>query len=180
MDEIISGVQVIKMYAWEKPFAQLITAARQSELSVILKNGYIRAFHMTFNLFTFRMAIFCSVLSVILFNGSETITVSKMFMLSYIYSMVAFMSQAFVRCIAEVAETLIALKRLQKFLQYEEIGDLVHENKNAETINLEQIASKEIAISIKNVSAEWRDNFNETKSKVKSYTNQSISSAQKN
>lgn len=33
MSEIISGVQVIKMYAWEKPFSTLVEHARKYSLS---------------------------------------------------------------------------------------------------------------------------------------------------
>lgn len=29
MNEIVSGIQVIKMYAWEKPFAKLVSMARR-------------------------------------------------------------------------------------------------------------------------------------------------------
>lgn len=75
MDEIISGVQVIKMYAWEIPFGKLIKHARKLELKVVTKLSYVRALFMTFNLFTTRVALFCSLLTMALTD--QDITAAK-------------------------------------------------------------------------------------------------------
>lgn len=40
MNEIISGMRVIKMYSWEKPFAELIEKCRR--WSVLCINGIVR------------------------------------------------------------------------------------------------------------------------------------------
>lgn len=58
MDEIVSGVQVIKIYAWEIPFSKLIAYARKMELKMVKKVSYIRGFSMTTALFTTRMSCF--------------------------------------------------------------------------------------------------------------------------
>lgn len=79
MDEIISGVQVIKMYAWEKPFTKLITLARKMELKIVRKSAYVRGLYMTFMLFTTRMALFCTMLSIALLYGADQITAAKVF-----------------------------------------------------------------------------------------------------
>jgi hypothetical protein len=75
MDEIISGVQVIKMYAWEKPFTKLIKFARKAELKIVTKSSYVRGLYMTFNLFTTRVALFCTLLTMALTD--QEITAAK-------------------------------------------------------------------------------------------------------
>lgn len=121
MDEIVSGIQVIKMYAWEQPFTYLITLARKMELKILLKYTYIRAIFMTFMLFTTRMALFCTMLSIVLLYGKENLTVSTVFVMSALFGAISHsMSQTFVRGIAEISEALVAFKRLQKFMEYEE------------------------------------------------------------
>ena len=44
MNEIITGIQLIKMYCWEKSFAKLISDARTKELKAIKGSAYIQAF----------------------------------------------------------------------------------------------------------------------------------------
>ncbi|XP_071872525.1 probable multidrug resistance-associated protein lethal(2)03659 isoform X2 [Bombus fervidus] len=125
MDEIISGVQVIKMYAWEKPFCALIETARKLELQVVSKSAYIRGIYMTFNLFTTRMALFCTLISMLLFG--DEISVDKVFVFSSYFNILAHtMSGMFVRGFAEIAECMVAVRRLQHFLMYEEFQDSGH------------------------------------------------------
>lgn len=119
MDEIIRGVQVIKLYAWEKPFAKLIRVARKLELKVVIKSSYVRALYMTFMISTTRLCLFCTMLSIVLLG--DKITASKVFVVSAYFNILSnVMSQMFVRGIAEIAEALVAMRRLRKFLEYDE------------------------------------------------------------
>ncbi|KAL0269547.1 UNVERIFIED_CONTAM: hypothetical protein PYX00_007245 [Menopon gallinae] len=122
MDEIICGIQVIKMYAWEKPFARLISVARAKELQILKKSSYVRGLYMTFNLFTTRFAVFSTMITLSLFG--ESLSADKIFVYSSYLSMMAFtMSGMYTRGFAEAAESLVALKRLTKYMMYEENTD---------------------------------------------------------
>ncbi|XP_072762870.1 ATP-binding cassette sub-family C member 4 [Anoplolepis gracilipes] len=119
MDEIISGVQVIKMYAWEKPFCAMIELARKLELQVVTKSSYIRGIYMTFNLFTTRMALYCTLITMLMFHNE--ITADKIFVvLSYFNILAQTMTGMFVRGFAELAECMVAIRRLQSFLLFDE------------------------------------------------------------
>ncbi|EZA62696.1 putative multidrug resistance-associated protein, partial [Ooceraea biroi] len=119
MEEIISGVQVIKMYAWEKPFCAMVELARKLELRVVTKSSYIRGIYMTFNLFTTRMALYCTFISMLLLG--EEVTADKIFVVSSYFNILAqTMTGMFVRGFAELAECNVGIRRLQHFLQHEE------------------------------------------------------------
>ncbi|XP_072393683.1 ATP-binding cassette sub-family C member 4-like [Diabrotica undecimpunctata] len=149
MDEVISGVQVIKMYAWEKPFKHLIKLARKAELKIVTKSSYVRALFMTFNLFTTRAALFATLLTMVLTD--QQITATKVFVfMSYFNILSQTMSAMFVRGIAEIAELMVAIKRVQEFMLNEEFRPVVkHQNNN------DKIFFNKTLISLKDLTVKW-------------------------
>ncbi|CAG9809558.1 unnamed protein product [Chironomus riparius] len=129
MDEIVNGIQVIKLYAWEKSFKKLIALARKMELKVIRKASYVRALYMTFVLFTTRSALFSTMMAIVILG--DELTASKVFVISSLYQIIAtVLSQMFVRGIAEIAEALVAMERLQNLLVCDEkIEDIMISDK---------------------------------------------------
>lgn len=125
MDEVISGIQVIKMYAWEKPFTHLVSFARQLELKYVQRSSYVRSLYMTFMLFTTRMGMFCTMLAIVLLNGREQITAATIFTTAAYFQVISTAtSQMFVRGVSEVAESLVAFKRLEAFLTVEDKNEM--------------------------------------------------------
>uniref|UniRef100_A0A1B6DDY1 ABC transmembrane type-1 domain-containing protein n=2 Tax=Clastoptera arizonana TaxID=38151 RepID=A0A1B6DDY1_9HEMI len=124
MDEIISGIQVIKMYAWEKPFESLICEARRREVSAYRKTAYLRATHHVFNIFTTRMALFLTMLTVVLLESQ--LTAEFVFVLSLYFTQLTFsLTGLFVRGFQEIAECYVSIKRLEEFLLQDEFGSKI-------------------------------------------------------
>lgn len=165
MDEIVCGVNVIKMYTWEKPFAALIAMARKLELKYVRQTSHIRALYMTLMLFTTRMAVFCTMLSLALLYGANEITAAKVFVVSSYFSVLSHaMSQMFVRGVAEVSEALVAFKRLQHFLELEEktnsCADAAKDGHDHKPLSYgtkenESVMPANVSVSLKNATAQW-------------------------
>ncbi|XP_046596329.1 ATP-binding cassette sub-family C member 4 isoform X2 [Neodiprion lecontei] len=135
MDEIVSGVQVIKMYAWEKPFCALIELARKLELRVVTKTSYLRGIYMSFNLFTTRMALWGTMIAMVFFD--QELTADTIFVISAYFNILAqTMSSMFVRGVAETAECMVAVRRLQYFLMYDEFQKVIGHTKYSSENNI--------------------------------------------
>ncbi|XP_058839985.1 ATP-binding cassette sub-family C member 4-like [Topomyia yanbarensis] len=114
MNEIIQGIQVIKMYTWESSFAKMVKQIRRKEINAIRGGAYVRATLTSFFVIS-RVSIFLSLLSYT-YTGN-LITARKVFIVSRFYtilndSMVHFWPMAITFC----AEGYISVKRTQDFL----------------------------------------------------------------
>ncbi|CAK1548503.1 unnamed protein product [Leptosia nina] len=119
MNEILSGIQVIKMYTWEKPFADLVAKARKQEIKQIKATSYIRGVLTSFIMFTTRICLFFSILAFVLENS--VISAKQVFVVTSFYNILRqTMTVFFPQGIAQVAEATISIKRLQNFMLYED------------------------------------------------------------
>ena len=84
MSEIIQGIKVIKMYAWEHSFAKLIEEARKAEINVIQKACFYKAFNMSFFFTSARLVMALIFLTYVLMG--EILTAEKAFLTLALYN----------------------------------------------------------------------------------------------
>ncbi|KAG5883223.1 hypothetical protein JTB14_011415 [Gonioctena quinquepunctata] len=120
MSEIISGIQVIKMYTWEKYFTKFIEVVRKAEVKQIQLTAYIKAFHMSFNKFITRLSVFLCIIAYT-FTGRR-INAEFVFVISSLYNILkSSMSSDFPQGVSQCAEILVTLERIEDFLLFEEV-----------------------------------------------------------
>ncbi|EDW77876.2 uncharacterized protein Dwil_GK24718 [Drosophila willistoni] len=120
MNEIISGIQVIKMYTWEKPFGKLIEQLRRSEMSSIRKVNYIRGLLLCFEITLGRIAIFVSLLGFVLAGGE--LTAERAFCVTAFYNILRrTVNKFFPSGMSQFAELLVSLRRIKTFMMRDEL-----------------------------------------------------------
>ncbi|KAI5634802.1 ABC transporter domain-containing protein [Phthorimaea operculella] len=135
MSEVISGIQVIKIYAWEIPFQKVVKDKRDAEMKWIKTATWLRTIFIGFLLFSERTALFIAILTFILLGNSMSANI--------IYPLQQFMSAAQVNItvilplvISFTSELIVSLGRIQKFLDLEDRPDLLAAVSTQETGNL--------------------------------------------
>ncbi|CAO1302137.1 unnamed protein product [Diamesa tonsa] len=120
MNEIIQGIQVIKMYAWEKPFAKMVSLTRKKEIKVIRYVSWIRGILLSFIIFTTRVSVFISLVAYALLGN--IVTAQQAFVIVAYYNILRqTMTVFFPQSIGMFAETLVSVKRLEKYMLYDEL-----------------------------------------------------------
>ncbi|XP_036396882.1 multidrug resistance-associated protein 4 [Megalops cyprinoides] len=120
MNEVVSGIRIIKMYAWEKPFSALVNEVRRKEISKIMKSSYLRGLNMASFFVASKIILFITFTVYVLVGN--TISASRVFVAVSLYGAVRLtVTLFFPSAIEKASEALISIRRIKKFLLLDEI-----------------------------------------------------------
>ncbi|KAH8334357.1 hypothetical protein KR059_009145 [Drosophila kikkawai] len=176
MNEIISGIQVIKMYTWERPFGRLIEQLRRSEMSSIRQVNLLRGVLLSFEITLGRIAIFVSLLGFVLMGGE--LTAERAFCVTAFYNILRrTVSKFFPSGMSQFAELLVSMRRIKNFMMRDEanIMDLSYEADEKPEEEQHLLSGKEkptknaignglgsdVLVEIKELRARWSQDLHE-------------------
>uniref|UniRef100_A0A669E2P6 Multidrug resistance-associated protein 4 n=1 Tax=Oreochromis niloticus TaxID=8128 RepID=A0A669E2P6_ORENI len=146
MNEVVSGIRIIKMYAWEKPFSALVTEVRRKEIHQILKSSYLRGLNMASFFASSKITVFVTFTVYALLGN--TITASSVFVTASLYGTIKLtVTLFFPLAIEKLSETVVSIRRIKNFLLLEEL-----ESKN---LALPLEGKMENAIEIEALTCYW-------------------------
>uniref|UniRef100_A0A674EG61 Cystic fibrosis transmembrane conductance regulator n=1 Tax=Salmo trutta TaxID=8032 RepID=A0A674EG61_SALTR len=120
MNEVVSGIRIIKMYAWEKPFSALVNDVRREEISKIMSSSYLRGLNMASFFAASKIIVFITFTVYVLLGN--TISASRVFVAVSLYSAVRLtVTLFFPSAVEKLSETLISVRRIKTFLLLDEI-----------------------------------------------------------
>ncbi|XP_064381882.1 ATP-binding cassette sub-family C member 4-like isoform X1 [Halichondria panicea] len=121
MNEVVVGIRVIKMYAWEYAFKRVVKALRKSEVLQVFKGGVVRAVSGTFIYGGARLIIVYLIVLPFILSGNTLTPKSVITTLSLINVIRLVFIIFVVRCFFVVYEAYVAIVRIQDFLLLEEL-----------------------------------------------------------
>ncbi|XP_043656868.1 ATP-binding cassette sub-family C member 4 [Drosophila teissieri] len=150
MNELVQGIQVIKMYAWEKPFQAVVAEARRSEIKQIRYASYLRGFYLSTMVFTERSTLYITLAAAALMG--QNITADFVFSAASYYNILQLVAAIwYPLAVSFGAEALVSLRRIQDFLLLE--GR--EERTQGLTHKRDQEGGDSRAVTIKDINASW-------------------------
>ncbi|XP_025062211.1 multidrug resistance-associated protein 1 isoform X6 [Alligator sinensis] len=150
MNEILNGIKVLKLYAWELAFKEKVLGIRQEELKVLKKSAYLGAV----GTFTWVCAPFLVALSTfavyVMIDENNVLDAQKAFVSLALFNILRFPLNILPMVISSVVQASVSLKRLRVFLSHEEL--------DPDSIVRGSLKDADGSIIVKNASFSWSRN----------------------
>ncbi|NXP68542.1 MRP1 protein, partial [Chloropsis cyanopogon] len=147
MNEILNGIKVLKLYAWELAFREKVLEIRQKELQVLKKSAYLAAM-ATFTWVCAPFLVALSTFSVyVMIDKNNILDAQKAFVSLALFNILRFPLNMLPMVISSIVEASVSLKRLRVFLSHEEL--------DPDSIVRGPVKEAEGCIVVKNATFSW-------------------------
>ncbi|NWY90232.1 MRP3 protein, partial [Loxia curvirostra] len=146
MSEILGGIKVLKLYAWEPSFSEKVLEIRKNELKVLKKSAYLNSlstFAWISAPFLVALTTFAVYVSV---DEKNILDAEKAFVSLSLFNILKFPLNMLPQVISNLAQTSVSLKRIQQFLSHDELNPNCVETK---------VIAPGNAISVRNATFSW-------------------------
>lgn len=121
MNEVLSGIKVLKLYAWEISFEKQITAIRERDIKILRTKAFLQtAKYFLWTILPFFVA-FVSFLAFVLIDDSNVLTAEIVFVSMAYFNILRLPLSLFPIVISNLLQILVSTKRINGFLGVEEL-----------------------------------------------------------
>uniref|UniRef100_A0A0N5CDG6 Multidrug resistance-associated protein 1 n=1 Tax=Strongyloides papillosus TaxID=174720 RepID=A0A0N5CDG6_STREA len=130
-NEVLNGMKVVKLYAWEIPMSEMIENIRKKELDCIKKSSIIRSFIDTFNQSSaFLVALLSFTTYTLTDQSSHFLTPQVAFVSLTLFNLMRSPVTMLGMLINETVKVVVSNKRLKEFLTADELDEQIMNRRN--------------------------------------------------
>ncbi|CAF4290926.1 unnamed protein product, partial [Adineta steineri] len=146
-NEVLNGIKVLKLYAWEEAFIRRLNEIRDKELNCIRRKAIISSFSSA--IWTFAPILVCIVTfaTYVLSSDENVLTAQKAFVSLALFNLLRFPLVVFPSIITSIIDANVSNKRIQKFLNSDEIDE--------DAVNKTKLDSEGNIIKVEDGSFSW-------------------------
>ncbi|XP_014673768.1 PREDICTED: multidrug resistance-associated protein 1-like [Priapulus caudatus] len=121
MNEVLNGMRVLKLYAWEPPFQEKLLEIRERELVVLRSTNYLNAVSsFTWACAPFLVALF-SFMAYVLSDPTHVLTADKAFVSLSLFNILKFPLSMLPMVISYTVQAHVSMQRLRRYLVTEDL-----------------------------------------------------------
>ncbi|XP_034128600.1 multidrug resistance-associated protein 1 isoform X12 [Drosophila guanche] len=139
MNEVLSGIKVLKLYAWEPSFEKQVLDIREKEIATLRSTAYLNAstsFLWSCAPFLVSLVTFATY---VLTSEANQLSVQKVFVSLALFDIMKIPLTVLPMLTVDIAETQVSVKRINKFLNSEELdpNNVLHDSSKPHPMSIE-------------------------------------------
>ena len=167
MNEIMQGIKILKLYAWERSFQGAVTTIRDKEIQILRHMGYLAAgtsFVWACAPFVVSLVTFATY---VLSSPDNLLDAEKAFVALALFNILRFPLSMLPMMISGMVQASVSVKRIDKYMNASELNEnavtKINSSNNGAIANADDLSqnkathlnSNNVAINMKDASFKW-------------------------